>query len=90
MLSKREKAFVYAAGVLAQLEAAGALRISLRIYTDTSCSLIMQNGTDPNLLQLASTLLFSENWEQTDIFYLRLDSKDGLMYGADVMEKDNA
>ena len=90
MLSQREKAFVYAASVLAQLEEAGASRISLRIYTDTSCSLIMQNGTDPNLLQLASTLLFSEQWEQTDIFYIRLDSRNGLMLGADVMEKDNA
>jgi len=90
MLSQREKAFVYAASVLQQLEAAGALRISLRIYTDASCSLIMQNGTDPNLLQLASALLFSEDWEQTDIFYLRLDSKNGLMLGADIMEKDDA
>jgi len=89
-LTDKQKAFVYASTVLDELEKAGAAYTSLRIYADASCSLIIPPGTNENIRELASNLLFSADWVVEDIFYLRLDSKHGLKLGAEAMEPDNA
>ena len=90
MFTEKQKAFAYGATVLDELEKAGAARVSLRIYSDASCSLLLLNGTDENIRQLASNLLLSADWVQEEIFYLRLDSKTGLLEGAYAMESSDA
>jgi len=53
MFTEKQKAFAYGATVLEELENAGVVRASLRIYSDTSCSLLLLNGTDENIRQLS-------------------------------------
>ncbi len=90
MFTEKQKAFAYGATVLDELEKAGVVRASLRIYSDASCSLLLLNGTDENIRELASHLLFSADWVQEEMFFLRLDSKIGLLEGAYAMESSNA
>ena len=90
MITDKQKAFVYAEVVLTELEKAGAARISLRIYADASCSLILPPGTNEQILEMAEQLLCSKAWVKEDVFYLRLDTTDGLFIGADAMEISNA
>lgn len=89
-LTDTQRAFVYGEIVLKELEKAGAMRVSLRIYADASCSLILPPATDENIMEMAEQLLASRDWIKEDIFYLRLDTQDGLLIGADAMEISNA
>lgn len=89
-LTDTQRAFVYGEIVLKELEKAGAGRVSLRIYADASCSLILPSGTNEDIMEMSEQLLASRAWVKEDIFYLRLDTTDGLLIGADAMEISNA